>query len=483
MWRKQRNGIAMPVWPREPCSRWFHAGMIVAPYKLRPTPPDLCLLTDGAGFLDEHGRILTAAQRPKGVHAWASLDQVNRLLRQGKGRALCWRGQPIRYALPSDPHGFHVRVLALPFPEDPDDAIAGLGRWRDWLASEGAAPQGSLGSTSMSLLRSTLEQELWTGVPFESCPPIRFTIGGRQELGPAGAPAEYRGQVRHFDIRAAYATMLGRLEYGGLWYRMRNPARIEGHAELLNRGGRMVFVRARVRLTGSAPGPLVRRPRVEPDTVFGFFPEYPTSGIIQGVWSYPEVAAAQEQGASVKLLEGWFHSSGADQAYPFRPWLHRIEQGRRMKGFPGVLAKATGNALWGQFCISAHGRKQVLFYDRAGRRHLIEVAVQGSRRPAHDLSEYLTGSVRAELYRFCAAAGSRLCSAHTDGGWADCTDGWSYPAWRLKETTSQLRVLDPQVLAYADSAGVERYVVAGWPSDDAEDRFESEWSERTRVAA
>lgn len=455
--------------------------MIVEPYKLRPVPPPVALLTEGAGVLGEDGSIVAAGRREKGVQVWAPLERVQALLQSGRGKALCWRGQPIRYSPERDPGGYHVRVLASPFPTDDDLAVAGLARWRDWLASEGAAPQGSLGSTSMSLLRATLAEPLWTGVPFASCPPVSFTIGGRQELGPRGAPAEYVGDLRHFDLRAAYATLLGRLEYGGHWFKI-HEGKLDEHAELLDRGGRMVFARARVRLAGTTPGPLVRRPRSAPETVFGFFPEYPTTGTVQGVWSYPELRAAVMEGASVKLLEGWFHANGSPDPYPFGPWLRRIEQGRLMAGFPGMLAKATGNALWGQFCISEHGRKQVLYY-KGGRRVMIEVPVSGGRRPAHDLSEYLTGAVRAELYSFIRAAGDRLCSAHTDGGWIDCAGGWSYPWWRCKERASRLRVLDSQVLAYSAADGAERYVVAGWPAEGAGERFESEWAERVAVPA
>jgi len=341
----------------------------------------------------------------------------------------------------------------------------------------GAAPQGSLGSTSMSLLRSTLREPLWTGVPASACPPIGFTIGGRQELGPQGSPAEYRGQLAHYDLRSAYAVTLGGLEYGGRWYLIDGPD-LPAVAAKLDAGGRMVFVRARVKLRDVAIGPLVRRPRTEPRGMLGYFPEYPRAGTVQGVWTYPELKAASDCGAvaSCKLLDGWFHTHGSHDPYPFRPWLEKIEAGRSLRGFAGLLAKTTGNALWGQFCISPAGRKQKLFY-QGGRRVILEMPVSGGRRPAHDLSEYLTGKVRAELYRFMAAAGDRLCSAHTDGGWLDVTEGgWSYPEpWRLKQEAVHLRVIDPQVLAYTDPVGAERYVVAGWPQDEAGDRFERDW--------
>lgn len=457
--------------------------MIVEPYVKRPVPPAVCLLTEGGGFLLEDGRIVPARHRPPDAQAWASLDRVTALLRAGNGRALCWRGQPIRYCPGSDTDaGYYVRVLGLPFPDN-DSAVAGLVRWRNWLAVNGAAPQGSLGSTSLSLLRATLAEPLWTSVPADGCPPVGFTIGGRQELGPAGTPAEYTGQLAHYDLRSAYAVTLGNLEYGGRWHEIA-AANLPVEAARLDAAGRMVFVRARVKLAAPAIGPLVRRPRTEPKTVFGYFPEYPTAGTIQGVWTYPELRAASDAGAvaACKLLGGWFHANGGPEPYPFRRWLDRVEAGRELRGFAGLLAKATGNALWGQFCISPNGRKQILYY-KGGRRVLTEIPVAGGRKPAHDLSEYLTGKVRAALYRFMAAAGDRLCSAHTDGGWVDTAGGWEYPEpWRMKQEAVRLRVLDPQILAYTTPVGEECYVVAGWPSDAAAERFESDWT-RGRVAA
>lgn len=445
--------------------------MIIEPYKLRPVAPRLALLRADATIVDEQGQALEPGRVPKGVQVWAAQERVLQLLRQGKGSALCWRGQPIRYQLRNR---HEVRILSLPFPFSDEEALAGLSRWRDWLQTAGASPLGTLGSSSMSLLRSTLAEPLWTSVPFASCPPLRFTLGGRQELGPAGAPAAYQGLLRHFDMRAAYARTLAQLEYGGHWFRL-HEAKLEEHAELIDRGGRMVFCRARVRLTGSRPGPLVKRPRSEPEGQLGFHAAYPRSGLLQGVWSYPELAAAREQGARVHLLGGWFHSSG--QWRPFEPWWREIEQGRRMHGFAGLLAKVTGNALWGQFCISTVGRRQLLFYDRRGRRVIRELPTRGGRRPAHDLSEYLTGKVRAQLYAFMVAAGDRLCCAHTDGGWVDCSGGWAYPDWRSKEQAESLRVLDPQLLAYrVPGEEAERYVVSGWPQEGAAELFEREWA-------
>jgi hypothetical protein len=456
--------------------------VIIEPYKLRPAPKPLALLTADNRYLDEAGRLYPPGRLPRGMQAWAPAERVLTLLRVGRGRALCWRGNPVRYA--PDSRELRCQVLQLPFPDD-ERALAGLVRWRGWLGALGAAPGTSLGSSSMSLLRATLAEPLWTGVPFASVPPFRFTVGGRQELGPAGAPAAYSGQLRHYDQRAAYAVTLGHLEYGGHWFVLHEGKEAE-HAEHFHNFGKMVVCRARVKLAGTRPGPLVRRPRSEPDSQLAYFPEYPSEGTVQGVWSYPELIAAREQGCTVRILEGWFHNNGSLNPHPFEPWWRAVERGRQMHDFAGLLAKATGNALWGQFCISGTGRKQLLFYEHGAsglRRVIRELPVAAGRPRAHDLTEYLTGKVRAELYRFMATAGERLCSAHTDGGWVDCAGSWSYP-WRIKERAASLRVLSPQMLAYRrQGEEQECYVVAGWPADGSRELFEREWAQAERMAA
>lgn len=455
--------------------------MIVKPYTIRPTPPQLAILDTDARFLDEHGETWLGRRLPTGIQAWASQETVLNLLRDGWGRALCWRGRPIRYA-PSGVEDFRVRVIGEIDTPPAEQALAGLCTWRDWLAEYGAAPSGSLGATSRSLLRATLEADLWTTMPFASSPPMRFTIGGRQEIGPRGAPAEYTGELGLFDMRAAYASTLAGLRYGGHWFKL-HAGKVAAHARLAaKREGALVFCRARVNLAGTRPGPLVRRPKTEPVGQLAFYAEYPSEGTIQGVWTLAELDAAEAHGARVRILDGWVHVS---DWLPFWPWWLAVQHGRDLGGFAGVLGKATGNALWGQFCIKADaGNRAILYWDRAGRRQYREQPSQSAPRPAHDLAEFLTGTIRSRLYAFCMAAGDRLCSAHTDGGWVDCSAGWGYPGWRLKERAERLRVLNPQGLAYrTPGAEEDSYVMSGLPQAIAAEAFEAEWQEAGRVAA
>lgn len=450
--------------------------MIVEPYTRPPKPRELALLVDHDRVLAEDGGTRSLRTLDRKLQVWCGQDRVLDLMREGHGKAICWRGQPIRYQ-PNPRAGYRVQVLGLTVPDEDDRALAGLVGWRDWLAGEGAAPLGSLGSSAKSLLRATLERTLWTTAPAAQSPPIRWTVGGRQQLGPAGAPLERVGTIRHYDLRAAYAQTLSELRYGGHWHRMRTDER-RLHLFAV---AHPLFVRARVRLPGGFPGPLVKRERKDHSAMLAHFPAYPTRGRLQGIWTWEEVEQARAMGAGVTILDAWGHASAGWR--PFLPWWEAVERGRNgLHGFASTLAKATGNALWGQFCIQPGGKRSILFYERRGSRVVRRVELldgHSGPRPAHDLSELLTGLVRARLQAFMRAAGERLCSAHTDGGWTDCTDGWAYreEGWRLKETATRIRVLDPQMLAYRIGRQ-ESYVVAGWPARLAGGQFEATWEQK-----
>jgi hypothetical protein len=74
---------------------------------------------------------------------------------------------------------------------------------------------------------------------------------------------------------------------------------------------------------------------------------YPTGKSMQGIWTYEEILAAERVGCSVTITEAWKHSSPIDS--PFRQWWAAVQDGREMQGMAGLLAKTTGNALWGMF--------------------------------------------------------------------------------------------------------------------------------------
>lgn len=468
--------------------------MPVFPYKRTPSPPDVAVLVDEAQVIDEHGELQSLDRLPDDVKVWGSYDVVHRLVRDGLGEALCWNGDEIRWRHRRFEDGWKrrrsdVAVLRVPLPVEPERAVRAVARWRDWLARYGAAPSSTTGSAAWSLLRARIDRPLW--LSWGSCPPLVQTLGGRQQLGPAGR-GQFRGELALHDMPAAYAQTLAHLPYGGRWYTGTELGSYD--PEWWSRGDRPVFARCTVKLCGDSTfGPLPRRSRRRLDYQEAILlTQYPTSGKLKGVWCWPELRAAVDSGGAsiVKVHEWWVHIA---PERPFESWWEAIEQGRTMPGVAGVLAKVTGNALWGQFCMdprgggvrTIHGRLEA--GKRAPGRELVARPVEsfGGRPPAHDLAETVSGRVRARLYEAIESMGDRVLSAHTDGVWhyddAEPPDGW-----RRDEEAKRLDLLGPQTLRYWPRRGEPRTVVSGVPSELAAEQFNEWWSEiieRGEVAA
>lgn len=462
--------------------------MPVFPYRKRPVPPSMALLCeDGLTALTEDAGVVALTELPEGYRVWGSWDRVTELWGDGLGEALCWQARPVRWRpwqsegpvwrdQPND-----VRVLRVQFPEEDDRALEGLVRWRDWLGQKGAAPAGSLGSSAFSLLRATLRKPLWTSVG--NVPPIPYIMGGRQEL--VSAMGRYE-PARHYDLPAAYAQALGQLRYGGAW------ATVGGSYPyaMVARRGVLCFVRARVRVPKGLPlGPLCTRPKRPPkgtDALLSFsMGRYPTGKVVQGIWTWEEVEVASEAGCKVKVLDVWVLSSGTG-VYPFKPWWEEIQEGRGLPGFAGLLGKATGNALWGQFCITPTGAERTVQH-WTGTRHQPKrwkrtVPLSGSSpHYAPDLAETLTGRVRADLYRCMMAAGDPLLCAHTDGIWTQGEVDTVPEEWRAKEKVARLDLITPQFMRYyRHPGGHPEYVVAGAPDTLAPALFERVWGSLAR---
>jgi hypothetical protein len=369
-----------------------------------------------------------------------------------------------------------VAVLKLPFPPA-GEVLRALGSWRDWLAGYGASPAGTTGSAAWSLLRATLERTLFTSQPKRSLPPIPWTIGGRQELGPAGV-GRFDGELEQRDLPAAYAAEVGNLRYGGSWLTGDELPKRQLDPEWWGREGRPVFVRARVRIPAQRYGPLPRRPRRRVGGIAAAFlgAEYPAGTRMQGVWCWPELEAAIDAGdvKVERIVQVWAHLA-ADQ--PFLPWWGAVQDGRGMPGFAGLLAKTTGNALWGRFCMESGSGVRTIRGRARGRLVAREVAQRGGLPAAHDLAETVSGRIRGRLYSQLVAAGGGLVSAHTDGVWL--RDGAEVLAgWRRKGTARRLDLLGPQTLRYWPARAHERepfHVFAGMPSELAPPVFEQLW--------
>lgn len=455
----------------------------VHPYKRNPEPPTVALMTVDGVAVDERGRRLDFDDWPADVRCWVSYDDVRELVAGGQGEALCWNDEEVRWRHRRFEEGWKrrpsdVHVLRLPFGDDPRSNLRALQRWRDWLGRYGAAPTSTTGGAAWSLLRARLEETVWLsmGTP----PPLLQTLGGRQENGPAG-PGRFDGRLVQYDLPAAYASELGGLKYGGSWHRT-SDLTVDRDPEWWARDGRPVFCRARVTVPELEVGPLPRRPRARMyglrATLFGA--TYPTGARLQGVWTWQEIAAAEQAGCRVeKIVETWIHVAG--ERRPFAPWWEAIEDGRRMPGLAGLLAKTTGNALWGNFCMDAHnnGARSIRGRER-GKLETRAHPFRGGRPPAHDLAETVSGRVRARLFDLMAAAGDRLVTAHTDGAWVvdelELDDLHDPSGWRPKQAATRLDLIGPQVLRYWPRGRVGPEVVfSGMTTNEAGPAFEAAW--------
>lgn len=448
---------------------------MIEPYK-KPRPHrELAYLLDAETVLTEDGTEATLkATLKQGVQVWAPSERLRELTREGSGSAILWRYVAIGWSPHRDAQSWPVRGLAIDSPEQPSDALDGLCKWRTWLESYGAAPAGSLGGSGLSLLKASLARPLWTDMG--DSPPIRFTMGGRQETR-YPSPTHVRGNLVNSDIQAAYANTLGGLLYGGRWqrYEWRQLWRARYEKNL----GLLMYVRAKVdvpelqetfpQLREGHRGPLLSRPRKTPtaaDALFWTLEErFPSGQTIQGVWTFDELESAIESGAVVKkIIDVWIHESNER---PFELWLRRVHEGRELSGFAGRLAKATGNATWGQFAI-ARGRRQVV---AKGRNEKLPLRGGNPSQRAFDLAESIAGRVRANLYRGMTAAGPRLICAHTDGLWSE---GASIVGWRHDDNADEMRLFDAQHYAVRTGSTPWRYTVAGVL--DPEEWFEETWS-------
>jgi hypothetical protein len=455
----------------------------------------VCLLTSEGSIISEHGCEVDPDAWPEGYRAWCDYDTARSLVSAGQGEALCWNSEEIRWRHRRFEEGWKnrpsdVAVLRVPFGAEHERTLGALARWRDWLARYGASPTGTTGSAAWSLLRATLTDVLFCS--FGELPPLLQTLGGRIEVGPAG-PGRFAGRLAQVDLQAAYAHELASLRYGGRWFTGSQLAASGVHCtpEWWARDAQCpVFVAAKVRVPQGLYGPLVRRPRQRMSQLQLYLAQlyedrYPTGTTLQGVWTWQEVAAAELGGAKVLQLREFWVQQAARR--PFTEWWAAVEEGRKLPGLAGLLAKMTGNALWGRFCMDARAQGVRSVRSRNGKLASRPLPLRGGLPPAHDLAETVSGRVRAELYRLMAAAGAEVISAHTDGAWLATEPLWpsgieagvfTAADWRIKQPARRLDMLDPQTLRYWPTPArpwEPAVVYAGQPAGLAAAAFERAW--------
>lgn len=451
--------------------------MIIRPArKRRDVVRPAVLLDEGRARSLDDGKVHDLARLPKGLRVYCSWDAADELARSGKGELVSWGEEPIRWR--AERHGDSHRrntdaVIVKVACDTRREFEHGIAAWCDWLGSNDVNPGWSLGGTSMSLLRRTLTSELPTTLG--SLPPARWTLGGRQQC--FVEPGTVVPGAVQLDLPAAYTHVVGGLRYGGAWRKIDVPT--HSILETWARGGFPVLVRASVVLGHSlAVGPLHRRPVRRPDTrVEEIAPTvpYPTAGRLSGLWTYDELEQAMTAGARVSYQAGYVHV-GAD--YVFADWHDAVMDGRTLPGFGGQLAKATGNALWGQFVIDDRKRLTVQRWNGEYKSLSVQ-ATSGHQVRAWDVGELVTGAVRAKLYEALHRFSGSLVACHTDGVWVrDDTDQGIGEPWRLKTDAAELHVLDQQKYRYRTrKARTFTTVFSGVPSARADEVFQRLWSQ------
>lgn len=466
--------------------------MIVDPYRRPPSPPVVCLLDESGRVVSERGKAIELDRLPDDHRVWCSYDTAKKLVRAGQGEALCWNGDEIRWRHKRFEDGWKPRpsdvsVIKLQFPDEPRAALTALANWRDWLARYRASPTGTTGSAAWSLLRSTLWDQVRQSDRTLFCtwgdaPPLRRTMGGRSELGRAG-PGSFTGQIEQWDMSAAYASTFAGLLYGGVWKRI-GELPVRHDPDWWAQGGRMVYVKARVRIPEQPLGPLVRRRgalsagQIKWDSVTDPRALYPIGCTLTGIWAWPELQAALDHGTQLQaIVDGWVMLGGWS---PFQTWWAAVEDGRSMGTLSGQLAKMTGNALWGRFCMDGKGGRRTIRGKVKGRKPVSRpLERKGGLPPAHDLAEYVAGTVRGRLYGAMVAADTRLLSAHTDGFWCYQLGGVGLDSrrWRLKKKARRFDVIDPQQYrAWPRNGAPPEVILSGHILSEAPEAFERLWS-------
>lgn len=217
---------------------------------------------------------------------------------------------------------------------------------------------------------------------------------------------------------------------------------------------------------------------------------YPTEGKLTGLWTAAEIVQAEAAGARVQVTHAYVHAGGDTV---FADWHDAIMEGREMQGYAGQLAKATGNALWGQFVIDDRKRLQVQRWNGTYKALAVQ-ASGGHQKRAWDIGEIVCGTVRAKLYEALAACSGDVICCHTDGLWirdSELVSDWlglrdgvplgssvlGMTDWRIKSDAAELHVLDQQKYRYRTRRGrTFQTVFSGVPAARADETFQRLWA-------
>jgi len=384
--------------------------------------------------------------------------------------ALCWaadiwRGRAVTMEL----LGSKVKVTSLrrTLSALPDVATQyeALVEVIEWLEGQGVRA-GSVSAMATALWRSTLRAEV--EVSFNPRVGRSAFFGGRQAS--LGVHA-YRDYVA-LDISKAYGSTMSGRPYAGL----------------------LREVNRSTRLDESTPGLATARVIVPDDLAYGPLPkrvakdmiQFPR-GLLNGTWSWSELAAASSLGCEVQVARCW---APATILEPFADWWLLCQRAlAELSEAAQRLFKNLINALWGTFALDDVDSARVQWLDELGET-VLRVPRPRRRLPqaasVHIAAE-TTSRVRVRMLLEGLYGDPLYEPAHvdTDGilvpreSVANRRLGTSPGEWRLKTEMSVLEVRAPQLYRYrcGESCGVDHldwhYVASGVPGRFAHELFDT----------
>ena len=335
----------------------------------------------------------------------------------------------------------------------------------DWLAEQGVWAAG-LSSMAWSLWRHTLDEPITLAGP----PSVGHAAlyGGRQEVREARA---YQ-HMAAVDLSSAYPCAMASRPIAATLREVSTSMRLDPERAGLAKAKVMVPMDL-----PHAPLPV----RVSEGAIQWRW------GMVEGTWTWGELAAARELGCDVKVERNF---APMEELSPFGRWYEVVSEGRQLPGFASVIVKGVANALWGMFGMSGDHKAVVRWADEVGEYPLV-VERPNRRMPqastAHVAAE-VTSRVRCRLLEE-GMYGMPADTVHvdTDGVIVRRSAAKGLPKkaspgeWRIKTQMAKIEIRAPQVYRYkCDQECCDRhfkpgnwhYVTAGVTGHHAADLFE-----------
>lgn len=365
-------------------------------------------------------------------------------------QAEVWRGRAVRMSL----DGCKAEVISLRGCLPRDGAFEHLSTVLGFLSDYGIGP-GAISSMGWNLWRASLAGPVTIDADPDIAGPAVF--GGRQEIR---EPRTYQHMVAA-DISAAYPHSMSAAPFA-LTLR-----RVDPSTEI--RGDEPGLARAVVDVPDDLPyAPLPVR--IGPEVIQW------QKGVVAGIWTWGELAAAIDLGCRVRVEECF---APGRVAHVFAPWWNLVEQVRAF----GALGKVISNSTWGSFAMRGDDTSSVRWIDDRGERSVTVHHVPKTlphARCAHIAAES-SSRVRVRLLR--EGLYRRFAPVHvdTDGIIVRRSAGLPEPSgagpgeWRAKAEMTRVEVRAPQVYRHkCRRAGCFEwhYVTAGVPPEMSEQVFE-----------